>query len=91
MKVGELRHLISHMLDEDDVCVLIWQKEAFDYEDDDEVTLTTEAWEEVCGEFDRWDNAGESVGEWIADAVAEKAVPNEPKSNVIQISDYRLF
>ena len=36
-------------------------------------TLTDEAWTEICKEFDEWDDAGNDVSEWIADAVVEKS------------------
>lgn len=89
MKVGELRHLLKDLPDSADVCALIWLKESFDYEPDDESILTYAGWESVCREFDAWDSAGEVVGEWIADAVSDRAVPNEPTSNVVDLDSYR--
>ena len=47
------------------------------YPTDDEHTLTDGAWAEICKEFDEWDDAGNDVSEWIADAVIEKAEINE--------------
>jgi len=72
MKVSLLIDLIKHNPD-DDIMVLWWEKESFDYLPDEEVTLTKEAWLEICNEFDQWNDAGNDVSEWIADAVIEKA------------------
>ena len=60
---------------EEELCVLYWDKEQFDYRDDEHEVLTTEAWAEICKEFDEYfmhEGAGHHVSEWIADAVIEK-------------------
>jgi hypothetical protein len=76
MKAKEMLKVLSDMKPEDELCVLWWTKENYEYSPDDEVKLTDEAWTEICKEFDAWDNAGQDVSEWIADAVIEKAVDN---------------
>ncbi len=76
MKVKHLLERISNLKTDDDICVLFWTKEDYDYDPDDEVTLTNEAWTETCTEFDEWTSAGLFPGEWIADAVSEKASSN---------------
>lgn len=78
MKVSELINtLLEHNKPDDEIIVLWWEKRNFDYEEYDELVLTDEAWRKVSEEFDTWDNAGESVGEWIADAVSEHAEINK--------------
>jgi len=68
--------MLSQMKDDDDICVLLWEKSLYDYDDDDEMVLTAEAWAEICAEFDDWLEAGMFVSEWIADSVIEKCEPN---------------
>jgi hypothetical protein len=72
MKVKTLLEMLSRHSPEEELCVLYWDKEQFDYRDDEHEVLTTEAWAEICKEFDEWDGAGHQVSEWIADAVIEK-------------------
>ncbi len=77
MKVSRLIEILQEQNKPDDeILVLWWEKHHFDYTDDDELKLTDEAWLKISHEFDSWDNAGESVGEWIADAVSEHAEDN---------------
>lgn len=73
MRVKTLLEMLSRYAPEDNLCVLFWDKDCFDYPSDDETELTAQAWDEICDEFDEWADAGQDVGEWIADAVAEKA------------------
>ena len=76
MKVKHLLERISNLKTDEEICVLFGTKEDYDYDPDDEVTLTNEAWTETCTEFDEWTSAGLSLGEWIADTVSEKASSN---------------
>ena len=73
MKVSKLIKILEGHNHDDEIIVLWWEKQNFDYTDDDELTLTDGAWLKVSSEFDSWDSAGQSVGEWIADAVSEHA------------------
>ena len=77
MKVSELLTQLQALDPSDDICVLYWEKSSYDYSPDDELVLTDEGWTEICKEFDSWDNAGQDVSQWIADAVVEKAEINE--------------
>lgn len=70
MRVGQLRQILEKFQDDENICVLLWSKANFDYDPDDEVTLTDEAWRQICTEFEDADFP--QVGEWIADAVLEK-------------------
>lgn len=77
MKVSELINtLLENNKPDDEIIVLWWEKRNFDYEEYDELVLTDEAWRKVSEEFDTWDNAGQEVGEWIADAVSDHAEIN---------------
>ena len=75
MKARTLKELVNKIDDDADICVLLWEKSAYDYLNDEEVTLTDSAWEKVCDEFDETDFI--SVGEWITDAVIEYAEINK--------------
>ena len=74
MKVKTLLEMLSQYSPEDELCVLYWDKEQYDFKflpEDEDVMLTPEIWEKVCKEFDEWDNAGQEITEWISDAVFE--------------------
>ena len=71
MKVKTLLEMLSRYSPEDELCVLYWDKEQYDFNEDEDVALTPEAWEKVCKEFDEWDNAGQELTAWISDAVFE--------------------
>lgn len=73
MKISSLLKILEGKSPDEDICVLLWLKEDMGYPTDDEHILTDEAWTEICKEFDEWDDAGNDVSEWIADAVVEKA------------------
>lgn len=73
MKVFELTQQIKLLNPNDDICALWWEKPSYDYDSDDENVLTKEAWTEICTEFDKWEDAGTELSEWIADAVIEKS------------------
>ena len=72
MRVKDILEALSKYSPEENLIVLYWDKSHFDWDKDDEYTLTSDAWDEVCEEFDEWDSAGQDIGEWIADAVGEK-------------------
>jgi len=77
MKVSSLLRILEGKSPEENICVLLWEKENMDYSETNEFTLTNEAWTEICSEFDKWDNAGSEISEWIADAVVEKSEHKE--------------
>jgi len=72
MKVSALLKQLNDLNPNDEICVLYWIKESYDYSDVEEEEITLEAWAEICTEFDEWDDAGHDVSQWIADAVIEK-------------------
>lgn len=75
MKVHQLLKELNALNPDDDLCVLYWEKSAFDYSEDDEFVLTKEAWAKVVEEFDDMDFI--SIGEWISDAVIEHTEVNQ--------------
>lgn len=77
MKVKDLLKMLEAYKPEDNLCVLYWDKEQYDYPDSDELELSEQSWVEVCNEFDTWDDAGADITEWLHDAVIEKAEPTQ--------------
>lgn len=71
MKVKTLMEQISQLDPDDDICVLYYTKDLFDYEMEDEYILTQEVWQKIVKQFDGEEFA--TVGEWIADGVIEYA------------------
>lgn len=69
MKVSALLAQLNELDKDADICVLYWTKDAFEYDEDDELTITDKGWEKVVTEFDEMEFF--LVGEWIADAVHE--------------------
>jgi hypothetical protein len=77
MKVKDLIKALQETTNPDDeILVLWWEKQNFDFPEDYELKLTDEGWLKISQEFDEWDNAGEQIGEWIADASVEHAEVN---------------
>lgn len=76
MKVSQLIKQMNELNPDDEIIVLWWQKFDYDYEQGDELVLTNEAWNKISTEFDAWDDAGNDISEWIADAVIEHAETN---------------
>jgi len=76
VKVSELMKQLGELKPDDDIIALWWEKPSFDYDPEDEVQLTDSAWQEICREFNEWEDAGNDISEWIADAVIEKSEEN---------------
>jgi hypothetical protein len=68
MKIKTLLEMLNRYSPEDELCVLYWDRDNFDYEE-----LTVSAWSEICKEFDEWEDAGLDVSEWLSEAVSKKA------------------
>lgn len=74
MKVSELIEALQENNNPDDeILVFWWEKQNFNFPEDDELELTDKAWLKVSKEFDSGIccNASEEVTQWIADAVIE--------------------
>jgi len=54
MRVSELKEVIDTlgMKDDDEVCVILYHKSAFNYDEDDDLVLTDAAWGEVVKSFE---------------------------------------
>jgi hypothetical protein len=75
MKVKELLELIAYKKwgEDEELCVLIYDKAMFDYPEDDEMVLTNEGWAKVVKDFEEHDehvgfpDLGESIGMAVVD------------------------
>lgn len=74
MKVKELRKFLEDFKDDDDICALVYDKSLFDYDKDDEVELTDEAWSKVVNEFDEapFNDVHESIMMAVVDYATDK-------------------
>jgi hypothetical protein len=75
MKVKEAIKMLSRYSPEDEICLLYWDKEQYDYAEDEDFIITTENWTKICHKFDEWDDAGSSVTRWISEAVHDHLEP----------------
>jgi len=74
MKVSELKEMLSEMKDDDDIFVLLFDKESFDFDPDDEMWLPPEKWAMLVAELEEIPFA--SLRTDIFDAVVEYAEIN---------------
>lgn len=71
MQIKTLIEALNKMDPEEEICVLLYSKDMFDYGADDEVELTTEAWNKICQDFD--EVPFQDIWESISMAVSEEA------------------
>lgn len=75
MKVQTLIEALQKMNPEEEICVLLYSKDMFDYDPEDEVELTTEAWNKICQDFDEvpfrdiWESLASAVSDETTDRV----------------------
>jgi hypothetical protein len=69
MKVSELKEMLKEMKDDDDVFVLLFDKESFDFDPDDEMWLPAEKWATIVAELE--EVSFDSLRSDIFDAVVE--------------------
>lgn len=74
MKVSELKERLSKMKDDDDIFVLLYDKESFDFDPDDEMWLPPEKWAILVAELE--DIPFANLWGDIHDAVVEYAEIN---------------
>lgn len=76
MKVRTLIEALQKMNPEEEICVLLYSKDQFDYDPDDEVELTTEGWDKICQDFDEmpFNEIWESIAMAVCDEAQEKEV-----------------
>ena len=71
MKVSTLKEIIANLKDDDDICCDIYAYEwASTVYDDDESTLTKDAWAEICNDYDVCEICPDI--EWVRDAILDK-------------------
>jgi hypothetical protein len=69
MKVSDLKEMLKEMKDDDDVFVLLFDKESFDFDPDDEMWLPPEKWATLVAELE--EVSFDSLRSDIFDAVVE--------------------
>lgn len=52
MKVSELKEILNQMKDDDEIFALIFDKESFDFDPDDEMWLPPEKWAMLVAELE---------------------------------------
>lgn len=70
VKIKDILLLLSDLDPEENVLMIMATKEEFDYNEDDEVTLTQEAWDRIVLEYEtgeEYHNLYESVGVAVAE------------------------
>lgn len=76
MKARQAVDILQNINPDDEVIMLLWTKETFDYDEDDDSVLTDEAWKKVVSEFEEQgglDSGDQQISEAISDAVSEYA------------------
>ena len=76
MKVQTLMEALQKMNPEEEICVLLYSKDQFDYDPEDEVELTTEAWNKICQDFDEapFGDIWESLASAVSDEATDRVV-----------------
>jgi hypothetical protein len=73
MQVQTLIEALQKLDKDAEICALIYTKDQFDYDPDDEVELTTEDWNKLCQEFDEtpfadiWESIAMGVSDYAKD------------------------
>lgn len=71
MKVSDLRRFLDGRSDNEHLCVLIYEKSAYEFLEDEDLTLTDEGWERLVNDFD--ETPFYDVSQWVADASIDYA------------------
>ena len=69
MKISELKEMLKEMKDDDDVFVLMFDKESFDFDPDDDMWLPAEKWAMLVAELENV--SFDSLRNEVFDAVLE--------------------
>lgn len=74
MQVKTFIEALQKMDPEEEVCVLMYTKDMFDYDPEDEVELTLESWNKICQDFDEvpFNDIWESISSTVCDEATEK-------------------
>jgi hypothetical protein len=81
MKVSELKEMLKEMKDDDDVFVLLFDKESFDFDPDDEMWLPREKWAQLVSELE--EVSFDSLRSDIFDAVVEYGELKESEEDAL--------
>lgn len=76
MEARQAVDILQNLNPDDEVIMLLWTKETFDYDENDDFVLTDEAWKKVVSEFEEQgglDSGDQQISEAISDAVSEYA------------------
>jgi hypothetical protein len=87
MKVSKVIEALQQLSQDDEILVLWWEKNAFDFPEDYEIKLTDDGWLKVVKDFDEWGNAGSDIDDWIAEATIEHSVPNHQEITKSEYAD----
>ena len=77
MKVSELAKILSYKNPEEEICALIWTKEHFDFQEDDDLYLSDESWSKVVKQFEQTPSIISSIDEWLSDSALDYSVIKE--------------
>lgn len=78
MKAREAVDLIQKLNPDDEVIMLLWTKDTFDYDESDDVVLTDDGWKKVVVTMEEeggLDSGDQQVSELISEIVSEHAEP----------------
>jgi len=79
MKISELKEMLKEMKDDDDVFVLLFDKESFDFDPDDEMWLPAEKWAMIVSELENV--SFDSLRGEVFDTVLEYGVMKDESEN----------
>lgn len=71
MKVSELLEDLQKLDPDDEVCALVFAKDAYQFDEEDGLILTDEGWHNVVEEFQSM--ALKDIFSWMSDAVLDHA------------------
>lgn len=76
MKAREAVDLIQKLNPDDEVIMLLWTKDTFDFDESDDVVLTDDAWKKVVAVMEEeggLDSGDQQISELISETVSEYA------------------
>ena len=76
MKAREAVDLIQKLNPDDEVIMLLWTKDTFDFDESDDVVLTDDAWKKVVVTMEEeggLDSGDQQISELISETVSEYA------------------
>ena len=79
MKARELVDQLQKYDPDEEVIALVWFKDTFDFDNNDDLTLTDEAWLKVVKEMEEQggiDSGDQQISEQISEAVTEHSIIN---------------